>query len=190
MGTVEFGMLADENNFKLRPIKMTLPGGDINAEYVVEKTADGVDMRLNIYVERLDYGDLLRLIDPNVRQDAGGYLYVDTSLTSSASTTARLASAVQGDVALMIIPEDAAACQGRDQYAQHVAAREKTAKLTEREAEVMDLVVSGLRNKQIAATLGISEKTVKVHRGHVMRKVGARSVTDLVRISEIVSNNP
>ena len=80
--------------------------------------------------------------------------------------------------------------QGRDQYEQHVAAREKTAKLTEREAEVMDLVVSGLRNKQIAATLGISEKTVKVHRGHVMQKVGARSVTDLVRISEIVSNNP
>ena len=80
--------------------------------------------------------------------------------------------------------------QARDQYAQHVAAREKTAKLTEREAEVMDLVVSGLRNKQIAATLGISEKTVKVHRGHVMQKVGARSVTDLVRISEIASNNP
>jgi FixJ family two-component response regulator/signal transduction histidine kinase len=80
--------------------------------------------------------------------------------------------------------------QGRDQYAKYVAAREKTAKLTKREAEVMDLVVSGLRNKQIAATLGISEKTVKAHRGHVMQKVGARSVTDLVRISEIASNNP
>jgi FixJ family two-component response regulator len=71
-----------------------------------------------------------------------------------------------------------------------VAAREKTAKLTKREAEVMDLVVSGLLNKQIAAALGISEKTVKVHRGHVMQKVGAHSVTDLVRISEIASNNP
>ncbi len=109
MGAVEFGVLADENNFRLEPFKMNLPGGDINAEYVVETTADGVDMRLNIYVERLDYGDLLRLIDPNARQDAGGYIYVDTSLTSSASTTDRLASAIQGDVVLMIIPEDAAA---------------------------------------------------------------------------------
>jgi len=80
--------------------------------------------------------------------------------------------------------------QGRDQYAQHVAARQKAAMLTKREAEIMDLVVSGLRNKQIAATLGISEKTVKVHRGHVMHKVGARTVTDLVRISEFAANSP
>jgi FixJ family two-component response regulator len=80
--------------------------------------------------------------------------------------------------------------QGRDQYAQHVAARQKAAMLTKREAEIMDLVVSGLRNKQIAATLGISEKTVKVHRGHVMQKVGARTVTDLVRISEFAANSP
>lgn len=80
--------------------------------------------------------------------------------------------------------------QGRDQYAQHVAARQKAAMLTKREAEIMDLVVSGLRNKQIAATLGISEKTVKVHRGHVMQKLEARTVTDLVRISEFAANSP
>jgi FixJ family two-component response regulator len=48
----------------------------------------------------------------------------------------------------------------------------------------MDLVVKGLRNKQIAGTLGISEKTVKVHRGHVMQKIGARTVADLVRVAE------
>jgi FixJ family two-component response regulator len=80
--------------------------------------------------------------------------------------------------------------QNRDRYTLHAVAKQKAAKLTKREAEIMDLVVSGLRNKQIAATLGISEKTVKVHRGHVMHKVGARSVTDLVRISEIVANSP
>jgi FixJ family two-component response regulator len=45
-------------------------------------------------------------------------------------------------------------------------------------------VVSGLLNKQIAGELGISEETVKVHRGHVMRKMGADSLADLVRMSE------
>lgn len=79
---------------------------------------------------------------------------------------------------------------GRDRYVLHEAAKQKAAKLTKREAEVMGLVVNGLRNRQIADTLGISEKTVKAHRGHLMQKVGARSVTDLVRISEMAANSP
>jgi FixJ family two-component response regulator len=72
----------------------------------------------------------------------------------------------------------------RDQKMQHLAAQEKVGKLTPREIEIMDLVVKGLRNKQIAGTLGISEKTVKVHRGRVMQKIGARTVADLVRVAE------
>jgi FixJ family two-component response regulator len=56
--------------------------------------------------------------------------------------------------------------------------------LTPREREVMELVVSGLLNKQIAAELGISEFTVKVHRGKVTHKMRASSLADLVRISE------
>jgi FixJ family two-component response regulator len=56
--------------------------------------------------------------------------------------------------------------------------------LTEREREVMALVTSGLMNKQIAATLGVSEITVKVHRGNLTRKMGARSVADLVRMAD------
>jgi FixJ family two-component response regulator len=72
----------------------------------------------------------------------------------------------------------------RDQEMQHLAAQEKVGKLTPREIEIMDLVVKGLRNKQIAGTLGISEKTVKVHRGHVMQKIGTRTVADLVRVAE------
>ncbi len=47
----------------------------------------------------------------------------------------------------------------------------------------MEWVVSGLLNKQIAGELGISEETVKVHRGHVMRKMAADSLADLVRMS-------
>jgi FixJ family two-component response regulator len=56
--------------------------------------------------------------------------------------------------------------------------------LTPREREVMVLVTSGLMNKQIAAELGVSEITVKIHRGHVMRKMGVRSLADLVRMTE------
>ena len=56
--------------------------------------------------------------------------------------------------------------------------------LSEREREVMGLVASGLMNKQAAAEIGISEVTVKVHRHNIMRKLGAKSLADLVRMAD------
>ena len=56
--------------------------------------------------------------------------------------------------------------------------------LTPREREILALVSSGLMNKQIAAELGLAEITVKIHRGHIMRKMGAKSLADLVRKAE------
>jgi len=56
--------------------------------------------------------------------------------------------------------------------------------LTQREREVLSLVAAGLMNKQIAAEIGLAEMTVKIHRGRIMKKMGTRSLADLVRIAE------
>jgi FixJ family two-component response regulator len=64
------------------------------------------------------------------------------------------------------------------------------ASLTPREREIMALVASGLMSKQIAAQIDLSEITVKVHRSHIMKKMGARSVADLVRMAEALAVKP
>jgi FixJ family two-component response regulator len=70
------------------------------------------------------------------------------------------------------------------------ALRERRASLSRRESEVMDLVVAGLMNKQVGGELGISEITVKAHRGRVMEKMQAKSLADLVRMSERLGLHP
>ena len=68
--------------------------------------------------------------------------------------------------------------------AQMAELRARYDSLTAREKEVLELVASGLLNKQIGAELGTSELTIKTHRGRVMEKMGAESLADLVRMSE------
>ena len=72
----------------------------------------------------------------------------------------------------------------RQQHADMRQLRDRYESLTPREQEVMRQVVSGLLNKQIAAELRITEDTVKFHRGHIMRKMRADSLADLVRMAE------
>ena len=75
----------------------------------------------------------------------------------------------------------------REQTADAERLRERYEELTPREREVMALVTRGLLNKQIAAELGTSETTVKIHRGQVMRKMEAESLADLVRMADRLS---
>ena len=68
------------------------------------------------------------------------------------------------------------------QKSDRALARERIASLTEREKEVFDMVATGVANKVIASELGISERTVEVHRSQVMKKLGLRTLAQLVRI--------
>ena len=87
-----------------------------------------------------------------------------------------LLEAIQGAIAR------SRAIQSRQAAARDAAQR--VARLTPREREVFDLVAAGLLNKQIADRLALSEKTVKVHRGRVMRKLSVSSVAELVHLAE------
>jgi FixJ family two-component response regulator len=78
----------------------------------------------------------------------------------------------------------------RQQHADMRQLRDRYESLTPREQEVMRQVVSGLLNKQIAAELRITEDTVKFHRGHIMRKMRADSLADLVRMAETLGIRP
>ena len=64
------------------------------------------------------------------------------------------------------------------------------AALTPRERQVMALVTAGLMNKQIAAEIGVAEITVKIHRGHIMKKMAAKSLPDLVRMAQMLGIGP
>jgi FixJ family two-component response regulator len=78
----------------------------------------------------------------------------------------------------------------RGRHAQARELRQRFDSLTAREQEVLRQVISGLLNKQVAAELEITEFTVKIHRGNVMRKMRAQSLADLVRMAERLGIGP
>jgi FixJ family two-component response regulator len=87
------------------------------------------------------------------------------------------------DAVTSAIERDAAGRRDADAVA---TLRNAYGSLTPREREVMRHVTAGLMNKQVGALLGLSEITVKIHRGNVMRKMGARSLAELVRQAEVL----
>jgi hypothetical protein len=106
MGGAKMGLKADNENFSLRPFIVTLPSGDINVEYSEEAVDDGYESHLNMYIERLQYGDLVQLYDPDAPENMRGLVYLNTALTSTAPSTSELRGALEGKIELLIVPED------------------------------------------------------------------------------------
>jgi FixJ family two-component response regulator len=95
--------------------------------------------------------------------------------------------------AALVAAVDEALARGQERrraQAERALLQNRYDSLTPREREILDLVVAGLMNKQIAGRLGISEITVKIHRGQVMRKMAAPSLPDLVRMAEGLGMKP
>ena len=80
--------------------------------------------------------------------------------------------------------------ENRKAFAVQAQVRSRFATLSPREYEVMTFVIAGILNKQIAYKLGITEDTVKVHRGRVMKRIRANSIAELVHLAELVSIKP
>ena len=137
---------------------------------------NGLDLQKRVAVERRDmpiifitgYGDVPKTVQA---MKAGAVEFLTKPFNDEALLTAIRQALERSRFALA---QEAEIQQLRDRYAS----------LTTREREVMGLVVSGLLNKQVGGELGISEITVKAHRGQVMHKMKANSVADLVKMAE------
>jgi FixJ family two-component response regulator len=141
---------------------------------------DGLELQKRVAVDRADMPIVF----------ISGYGDVPTTVRAmKAGAVEFLTKPLHGDVMLAAI-ENAIECShaALEHESEMRVLRDHYMSLTRREREVMALVVSGLLNKQVGAELDISEITVKAHRGNVMRKMKARSLADLVKMSARLSD--
>ena len=106
LGKFELVSRSEGDNLEL-DVDVSLPGGNIKADYSLMHQFDGIQYRLDIHTDQFEYGGLLRLLDPESR--AAGRMYLDTSMTSFAPDQSRIRSNMQGHFDLAAFPENARA---------------------------------------------------------------------------------
>lgn len=156
------------------------------------EVADAACLMLDVYVDGADGLEVLQALHdrsitaPVVLMTGQGDIPM-TVRGMKAGAVDFLTKPFAEDEILQAVGE-AVALDGRRRYerGEDDAVRALYAKLTPRERNVMALVTAGLMNKQVAAKLELSEVTVKIHRGNMMRKMHAQSLADLVRMAEIL----
>ena len=156
------------------------------------ETADAACLLLDVYLDGADGLEVQQALHdrsifvPVVRMTGQGDIPM-TVRGMKAGAVDFLTKPFTEDEVLHAVGE-AVALDGRrrSERGEDDAVRGLYAKLTPRERDVMALVTAGLMNKQVAAKLELSEVTVKIHRGNLMRKMHAQSLADLVRMAEIL----
>lgn len=157
------------------------------ADYLRRREHSGpVCLVLDVRMPDLDGFDLQRMLGDRREQIVFLTGHGDVAMCAKALKAGAsdfLTKPVDDEVLLAAVSQalDRARVVGASR-AEQAAARALLESLTPRELQVMEQVVAGLLNKQIASVLGIAEKTVKIHRGRVMRKTQCCSVPDLMRV--------
>lgn len=140
---------------------------------------NGLDLQTRVAMERADMPIIF----------ITGYGDIPTSVRAMKAGAMEFLTKPFADDALLEAIEDAIrrSCDAIKRQQAGDEVRTRYTSLTPRERDVMGLVVAGLLNKQVGSELGITEITVKAHRGKVMQKMGARSLADLVRLAEKIT---
>ena len=104
LGSATIEAYADENNIQLSPVKVSLPGGDIDLNYAFTRDTSGVKANFDAHIEKLEMGGILRTINPATK--TSGLLYLDSKLSAEAINTSDLKDRISGHFDLALFPKN------------------------------------------------------------------------------------
>jgi hypothetical protein len=106
LGQAKFGVYSNESEFRISPFSIDFAEGYVDAHYIEAEDATGFSTKVEVEIDNLGYGGLLRLLNPEIASDIGGQIFFDTSLESNATQREQLAGGFTGDFELLVLPEN------------------------------------------------------------------------------------